>query len=534
MIATIRRVVGRWGRGFQLLRRRSRGEIDHAVVLSGVREEAALSPRFMLMVVLAVGVAILGLLQNSVAVIIGAMLLSPLMGPIVALGFALNGGDYRQVRTSVGTLMVGVALALLVAMLVVAISPLIEPTPEILARTRPNLFDLLVATFSGVAGGYAAIKRRGEAIVGVAIATALMPPLAVVGYGLARGDLDIMFGAALLFVTNLVAIAYCVALVARWYSFTGWRRENRRRLEDWIAAALLIALAVPLAVSLADIRRDTLIARAARAEVRAAFPDPRTRFEGLTASFADTGALLVDAIVYTSEFREDAPQLVESRLERRFDVPMQVSLRQVVLAEHDLYEQFSRAQARTALLQTDLRPWVTKLATERALAADIRKQATVPIQAVQVEAEERTATILAGYTSRGSLDQLWRFEKELRAAHPAWTIRVVPLSFELPDLQFAPGQTEITADQLRVLDYIGWAASRWGASRVQVVGYASSEGSSARNARIAATRAEAVARVLQAAGISTNVTTEFPAIGQPQLERQRGRDYLRRVAVRLD
>ena len=180
---------------------------DRVDVLDHVHDNGKLGPRYAFMTVMACGIAILGLLQNSAAVIIGAMLISPLMGPIVELGMGLATFDLRTIRGALKTLAVGIALALAIAMAIVWLSPLKEATGEILARTQPTFFDLLVAVFSGLAGAYATVTRKGETIVGVAIATALMPPLAVVGYGLAVANWNVAGGAAFLFMTNLLAIA---------------------------------------------------------------------------------------------------------------------------------------------------------------------------------------------------------------------------------------------------------------------------------------------------------------------------------------
>ena len=130
------------------------------------------------MTMMSAGIAVLGLLLSSPAVVIGAMLISPLMNPILGLGFSLALFDFAELRRSLSALAIGATAALLFTAFIVLVSPLKAPTAEILARTRPNLFDLLVALFAALAGTFAIIRGRGETIVGVAIATALMPPLA--------------------------------------------------------------------------------------------------------------------------------------------------------------------------------------------------------------------------------------------------------------------------------------------------------------------------------------------------------------------
>ena len=141
------------------------------------------------------------------------MLVSPLMGPIVRLGLGITTLDHRRAASAALALLAGMGIALLMSITIVWISPVRELTAEILARTRPNLFDLLVATLSGLAGGYAMVRGRGGTIVGVAIATALMPPMAVVGFGIASGHAPVAQGALLLFATNLVAIALSITAV---------------------------------------------------------------------------------------------------------------------------------------------------------------------------------------------------------------------------------------------------------------------------------------------------------------------------------
>ena len=155
--------------------------VEQAEVIAVHREECALTERYLFLLAMSAGIAILGLLLSSPAVVIGAMLLSPLMGPLMGLGFAIAIGDFAWMRRAARTLAVGTVMGIALCALIVLVSPLQNVTSEIAARTRPSLFDLLVALFSALAGAYAMIRGREGAIFGVAIATALMPPLAVIG-----------------------------------------------------------------------------------------------------------------------------------------------------------------------------------------------------------------------------------------------------------------------------------------------------------------------------------------------------------------
>jgi uncharacterized hydrophobic protein (TIGR00271 family) len=169
---------------------------------------------------LSAGIATLGLVLNSPAVVIGAMLVSPLMGPIIALGLALAAADlYLGIKSALQLLLSIVGSILFAAMIVWAL-PLDQPTSEILARTRPNLLDLGVALFSGLAGSLLVSRSQSKsgggvsALPGVAIAVALMPPLCAVGFGVGAGfESYIMTGAGLLFLTNLAAIVASAFIV---------------------------------------------------------------------------------------------------------------------------------------------------------------------------------------------------------------------------------------------------------------------------------------------------------------------------------
>lgn len=181
------------------------------VYLQMVRSARVLNVNYALELLLSAGIATFGLVLNSPAVVIGAMLISPLMGPILAAGLAFAASDvYLGLKSFLG-IIASVITAVLFAALLVWMLPFQSPTPEILARTQPNLLDLGVALFSGLAGSLVVCRGGGgggvTALPGVAIAVALMPPLCTVGFGVGSGwNWPIISGAMLLFLTNLVAI----------------------------------------------------------------------------------------------------------------------------------------------------------------------------------------------------------------------------------------------------------------------------------------------------------------------------------------
>ena len=155
----------------------------------------------------AIFIASIGLNMNSTAVIIGAMLISPLMTPIVGLGFGLAIFDTRLIKQSLNVLLTQVLVSLLVSALYFWISPLSYASSELIARTSPTIWDVLIAIAGGIAGVIGSRKKEANNIVpGVAIATALMPPICTAGYGLANGNVRFLYGALYLFLINCVFI----------------------------------------------------------------------------------------------------------------------------------------------------------------------------------------------------------------------------------------------------------------------------------------------------------------------------------------
>ena len=155
----------------------------------------------------AIFIASIGLNMNSTAVIIGAMLISPLMTPIVGLGFGLAIFDTRLIKQSLNVLLTQVVVSLLVSALYFWISPISYASSELIARTSPTIWDVLIAIAGGIAGVIGSRKKEANNIVpGVAIATALMPPICTAGYGLANGNVRFLLGALYLFLINCVFI----------------------------------------------------------------------------------------------------------------------------------------------------------------------------------------------------------------------------------------------------------------------------------------------------------------------------------------
>jgi len=204
-------------------------------------------------------IATLGLFQNSSAVIIGAMIIAPLMRPLIGLSFGSLSADTLLLRRSSYTLVTGTLLGVTISYALALLLQSIELTPEILSRTRPTLLDLGVACFAGALGAYCQLNERlSETIAGVAIAVALVPPLSVVGIGLASDSLPVWTGAGLLYLTNLIGITVAGALVFLVRGYTPLHRAKRGLL---VSTVLLSVLVIPLGLSMRELVLENQLSR---------------------------------------------------------------------------------------------------------------------------------------------------------------------------------------------------------------------------------------------------------------------------------
>ena len=215
---------------------------------AAIRANCRVTGTNMWVLMFAIAVASIGLNVNSTAVVIGAMLVSPLMGPIVGMGYGAAVGDMGLIRLSLRNTAIFVGLGLLTSTFYFLLTPLQEAQSELLARTQPTLWDVLVAFFGGSAGMVAITRKEGGNVIpAVAIATALMPPLCTAGYGLAHGNWQYFFGAFYLFSINCVFIAFSTLLFARLMKLPrrGLVTESRRKLHRIVIATLVTAVMAP-------------------------------------------------------------------------------------------------------------------------------------------------------------------------------------------------------------------------------------------------------------------------------------------------
>ena len=189
------------------------GAEGNETIVEAIKENISFRGANFWLLIFAIFIASIGLDINSTAVIIGAMLISPLMGPIVGLGLSLGINDTDLLKRSIKNLLIAVFVGICVSTLYFILSPIDNLQSELLARTNPTIYDVLIALFGGFVGIVSSTrKEKGIAIPGVAIATALMPPLCTAGFGLAQGEPSLFFGALYLFTINSVFICFATLL----------------------------------------------------------------------------------------------------------------------------------------------------------------------------------------------------------------------------------------------------------------------------------------------------------------------------------
>ena len=240
---------------------------------AAIRANTRVSGTNMWVLMFAIAVASIGLNVNSTAVVIGAMLISPLMGPIVGMGYGAAVGDTALIRQAARNIIVFIAISLVTATLYFLLTPLKEAQSELLARTQPTLWDVLIAFFGGSAGIVALTRKEGGNVIpGVAIATALMPPLCTAGYGLAHGNWHYFFGAFYLFAINCVFIAFSTLLFSKLLKLPrrGLVSETKRRLHRIIITAVVLAVMIPSGYMASGLVRQELFNTKANNAIAAA------------------------------------------------------------------------------------------------------------------------------------------------------------------------------------------------------------------------------------------------------------------------
>lgn len=217
-------------------------DIDYPQTLKKISDDVEFKGYNIWILIASIFIASIGLNANSAAVIIGAMLISPLMGPIVGVGMAMATNDWSLLIKALKNTAIFVLVSVITSSIYFKLTPLGDAASELIGRTKPSFLDVLVAFFGGVAGIIAGSrKERSNVVPGVAIATALMPPLCTAGYGFAHGNWSYFLGAGYLFLINTVFIALATFLVARYLQFPRFNFVDPKR-EKKIRAYFIVFL----------------------------------------------------------------------------------------------------------------------------------------------------------------------------------------------------------------------------------------------------------------------------------------------------
>ena len=276
-------------------------------------------------------IATLGLLANSVAIIIGAMIIAPLIGPITGIAYSTTVANRRLLRRSLLTLATGVFFTVFISFLVAWLIGLKSVTPEILSRTNPTLLDLVIALAAGAAGAFANTRRRiADALPGVAIAVALVPPLSVVGIGLARLNTPIAFGAFVLFITNLTGIIFSGVIILLLQSYGSVKRAKQGLI---FSVTMLVILGLPLGLSL----KGLIIENNVRYNVNQIVRESATAFENSDIRSVEIThnqnpiVVEIEVAAAANSLDRDRLMLVKNLLTKKLDRPVDLEVKVIPL-----------------------------------------------------------------------------------------------------------------------------------------------------------------------------------------------------------
>jgi uncharacterized hydrophobic protein (TIGR00271 family) len=466
--------------------------IDHEAVVARIKDESGWSSRYAFMTMMSAGIAILGLLLSSPAVVIGAMLISPLMSPILGFGFSLALFDFAELRRSLTALVGGAFVAVAFTVLIVIASPLKAPTAEILARTRPNLFDLLVALFAALAGTFAIIRGRGETIVGVAIATALMPPLAVVGFGLATWNMPVLGGSLALFVTNLMTIALAATLIARFYGFGHYLSNQQTWAQSIILLLVFAGMSVPLGFSLTRIAGEAVTA----AKVRSYFTDwfgSSSRVTQLDIDF-DRKPISVRAVVIAPRSKGTDNATLNRGLSAALEQPVKLQVDQVLMRPGAGSIDVQRAEMQQASSTT-----VAEDAEVLMITKLVALGAGISPDDVTVDRDHHRATAVARPLAGATAATYRSLEQRAMASNDGWQVAIVPPLAAFPAIEFNDRDDTLDSAARGAVLLSAWEAHRWNVVALGVPGLPAGEVPKKPN--LVQRRALAIATLLESQGV---------------------------------
>lgn len=299
--------------------------------------------------IFAIIVASVGLNVNSTAVIIGAMLISPLMGPIMGIGLGVGINDFELIKRAFKNLAVAAGISILTSALYFFISPLGDAQSELLSRTTPAIWDVLIALFGGLAGIVAASRKHfSNVIPGVAIATALMPPLCTAGYGLASGNVSFFIGAFFLFFINSVFISFATLIIVRFLKYPPKEfvdPATEKKVKRYILIIILITV-IPSLFMAYNIVDRSLFERNANAFINNELSFRNTHILSKNIKLSK-GKKLIEVFMVGEKLDEKTIDLTKQKLEKYGINDAELNINQGISSD----EKFDLSYIRTGLIE---------------------------------------------------------------------------------------------------------------------------------------------------------------------------------------
>jgi uncharacterized hydrophobic protein (TIGR00271 family) len=428
-------------------------EVFHTQVLSGIRRKGRLTHRYIFMMIASTSIATIGLITNSVIIVVGAMLISPMMNPIMLFGFSLCTLNYDQLKISAKSIVYGIIIAVTTSFLITKISPIHQITEQVTSRTHTDLYNLLIAVFSGAAGVYTIIKRKGEEIIGVALATSILPPLAVVGFGLALENYEIARGAGFLFTTNLLAIAISATILAIWYDFGPNNTTSQTLWQIFTTIVIFVILSIPLGITLTGIASQIQVENLTRSKINRYFKE-YTDLNFVKIKFPKKDRIDVRAVVYTHLYKGAAQEEITHSLEAALNKKVLLVLEQILFRDN-LHE----------------KAFLHRANSEKDITTLIKNEVQFPIQYISIDRVNSIATIYPAHHKNVNAKYLYESQKIISSKFPGWSIQIHPHVVQIPIIYFMVNKTSLSKEEEEKLEIVTWILKSWGVYEVTVTGF---------------------------------------------------------------
>ncbi|MAX79307.1 MAG: TIGR00341 family protein [Crocinitomicaceae bacterium] len=306
-------IVNLWNYVKHLMNLKDGADIDQTI--EGIKRDIDFKGHSIWILIASIFIASIGLNVNSAAAVIGAMLISPLMGPILGAGLAIGTNDFEVLKRSLRSFATAVIVSIITSTIYFLLSPISEAQSELLARTKPTILDVFIAIFGGLAGIIAGSRReKSNVIPGVAIATALMPPLCTAGYGLASGQFNYFFGAFYLFLLNSIFICMSTYLIVRYLEFPKKAfidPVREKKVKRYIVATVL-AIVLPSAWLFVDVIRESYFRTRATQFISENLNFDKTDIMSSKITYGDTSH--IDIYLVGDKLEDDVVNNLEKRM----------------------------------------------------------------------------------------------------------------------------------------------------------------------------------------------------------------------------